>query len=391
MERMLKTLIIFSVITIALSIYIHDPAFLGQYTDYMSIYFRDPYKIVVGYPYIDYPFEYTPLIALQWTAASKMALYLFSQGHDPLTAITRAFYIINAAFYMLYLFAIYLIAKKIDASKVSIALAVISPSMIYYLFYNWDISASALMAIGLLLMLKGRHYVASSLLGLAASIKIFPGIALLTSVLAMHREGLGFKKIFITLAIGVSAASTPYIALLLLYTPALFYILNYHSNWYCENCFYVLFTSDIFDPHFRIASIVLMISIPLLYFMYIYRHSFTVKHLSITASLISTSLSISFSYVYSPQMNIMISPLYIVLRGRKPYLLLLQDILNTIIMILWFYESIISGSLGIESRGPWHRESPIQWIAFTRIVLIWLIAILIARELKAGRSSRSHS
>jgi hypothetical protein len=90
-------------------------------------------------------------------------------------------------------------------------------------------------------------------------------------------------------------------------------------------------------------------------------------------------------------MNIMISPLYIVLRGRKPYLLLLQDILNTIIMILWFHESIISGYLGIESRGPWHRESPIQWIAFTRIVLIWLIAILIARELKARRSSGSHS
>jgi len=384
---MLKILIIFSVITITLSIYIHDPAFLGQYTDYMSIYARDPHKIVVGYPYIDYPFEYTPLIALQWIAASKIALYLLSHGLDSLAAITRAFYVINTAFYMLYMLAIYSIAKKINASKASTALAVISPSMIYYLIYNWDISASALMAIGLLLMMKDRHYAASFFLGLAASVKIFPVIALITYAIAMYREGLGFKKTSVTFTIGVSAASTPYIALLLLYPSALFYILSYHSNWYCENCFYVLFTSDIFDPYFRIGSTVLMISIPLLYFLYIYRRGFAVRRLSLTASLISTSLSISFSYVYSPQMNIMISPLYIVLRGRKPYILFLQDLLNTLIMILWFYESIISGSLGIESRGPWHRESPIQWIAFARITLIWLIAILLARELKAGEAS----
>ncbi len=383
----MKILIIFSAITIALGIYIHDPAFLGQYTDYMSIYVRDPHKIVAGYPYIDYSFEYTPLIALQWIAASKIALYLLSHGHDPLTAITRAFYVINTVFYMLYMLAIYSIAKKINASKVSTALAVISPSMIYYLFYNWDISASALMAIGLLLMLKDRCYAAPFFLGLAASVKIFPGIALITYAIAIYREGLGFKKTFTTLAIGVSAASAPYIALLLLYPPALFYILSYHSNWYCENCFYVLFTSDIFDPYFRIGSTILMTSIPLLYSLYIYRRDFLVRRLSLTASLISTSLSISFSYVYSPQMNIMVSPLYIVLRGRKPYLLLLQDLLNTLIMILWFYESIISGSLGIESRGPWHRESPIQWIAFARITLIWLIAILLARELKAGEAS----
>ncbi|MEM4970011.1 MAG: hypothetical protein QXE01_02025 [Sulfolobales archaeon] len=382
MKKALNTLIILGFITVVMSIYIHDPIFLGQYTDYIAIYIRDPSKTITGYPYLDYPFEYTPLIALQWMVASKIALYMLSHGFDPLSSITRAFYITNTIFYALYILAIYFIAQEANASRVSKALAIISPSMVYYLFYNWDISASALMAIGLFLLLRARYYMASFFLGLAASIKIFPGIAILTSAIIMYREGLGLRKILIALAIGVSTALAPYIILLLVYAPAFFYIISYHSNWYCENCFYVLFTSDIFDPRFRMVSTALMISIPLLYSFYIFKYSSITKHLSVMAPLISTSLSISFSYVYSPQMNIMISPLYIALRDKKTYLLLLQDILNTLIMILWFHESTISGSLGIESRGPWHRESPIQWIAFTRILLLWIIAILIARELK---------
>ncbi|GAY26569.1 hypothetical protein ATG_17730 [Desulfurococcaceae archaeon AG1] len=56
--------------------------------------------------------------------------------------------------------------------------------------------------------------------------------------------------------------------------------------------------------------------------------------------------------------------------------MLIQDILNVMIMVLWFHEGVIASMIGIESRGPWFRESPIQWIAFVRIALIWVLAVV---------------
>jgi uncharacterized membrane protein len=378
------------VITIALSIYIHDPRFLGEYTDYVAIYMRDPLKILTGYPYTDYSFEYTPLIAIQWMAVTRIALLLSAYGYDPMLSILRTTYVINTIFYIIYILAIYAIYRRIEASKISLSLAIASPSMIYYLFYNWDISASTLMVLGSLLFLRGRILTSSSLLGLAASTKIFPGMVLLSLTIIIARKD--YRKALKFLTTGLFVASAPYLALSILSPPALIYILSYHSSWYCENCFYVLFTDDIFDPMLRSISVPLMIIIPLFFIIYILRYSSPLEHTRyMVPPLIATSLSISLSYVYSPQMNIMISPLYLVLRDKALYILIIQDILNTLIMVLWFHEDLITEALGIESRGPWYRESPIQWIAFARIILIWVIGLLITREERKIYTLRAQS
>jgi len=370
---------VLGVLTIVLSLYIHDPMFLNQYTDYVAIFARDPAMILKGYPYVDYHFEYTPIIALLWLAASKLALLSSAHGYGGLEPLVRGLFAANTLFYIIYVVAIYRIARATGASKISTYLAISSPSMAYYLFYNWDIVASSLMAAGLAFLLKGRLWVSSIALGLASSVKVFPGLALIASAISISRVGLRRSAAY--LALGLVTASIPYLTLLLAYPPGFFYIIGYHSTWYCENCFYILVTDDIFNQHLRMLSTFLMVVTPIAYALYIIRVAPKDGQAGLVApSLASVSLSISLSYVYSPQMNLMISPLYLLLRGRTLYLLLLQDLLNTVIMILWFHESALSELLGIQSRGPWHRESPIQWISFSRIAILWAIAALIARN-----------
>jgi hypothetical protein len=368
-------------IAILVSIIAHDPGFLGQYTDYMTIYFRDPGRVLNGLPYVDYEFEYTPPIALIWLLASRAALLASQIGIDPFLAISRTVFSINVLFYILYIYAIYRISRISSYPYPPLALAILSPSIAYYLYYNWDIIASSLMVSGIYMLTRRRIHISAVLIGLGASIKIFPGVALIATSLAM--KCVEIRKRISFLLLGVMIAGSPYVLLWLLYSPGVEYIIRYHSNWYCENCFYVLFTDDIFDSALRTVSSIAMIAIPLIYVVsYLSRHGDLNRGAQaiLGASLSPVALSISLSYVYSPQMNIMISPLYIVLRGRAIALLLAQDILNTLIMILWFHENTIASAIGIESRGPWHRESPIQWIAFLRILLLWIVSLFILRD-----------
>lgn len=367
-------------ITALVSIIVHDPGFLGQYTDYMTLYFRDPWRVLNGLPYVDYEFEYTPPIALIWLLASRVALLTSQIGIDPFLTISRTIFSINVLFYILYIYAIYRISRISSSPYPTLALAILSPSIAYYLYYNWDIIASSLMVFGIYMLTRRRIHISAVLLGLGASVKIFPGVALIAISLAMR--GVEIRKRISFLLLGIMIAGSPYILLWLLYRPGVEYIVRYHSNWYCENCFYVLLTDDIFDSTLRTASSIAMIAVPLIYAAsYLSRHgdpNMGVQAI-LGASLPPVALSISLSYVYSPQMNIMVSPLYIMLRGRVIAMLLAQDILNTLIMILWFRESIIASVIGIESRGPWYRESPIQWIAFSRILLLWIISLFILR------------
>ncbi len=364
---------------VLMGIIIHDPAFLAQYTDYAAIYYRSHDRVLPGYPYIDYEFEYTPIIAALWLIASKTALYLSHLGYDPFASVVRSFYIINGFFYALYVYAIYKISEERRVPRALSMLSIASPSIIYYLFYNWDIVATLLMILGVYFFTKGRIYLSSLLLGLGSAVKIMPMFAVLSIFIAiMLREP---RKALFFLLLSVLTAASPFLALLSIHPPGFFYFLSYHSQWYCENCFYILLTDNIYDQMLRSLSISLMLCTPIVYTIIAMVRRTGDPHRSsesgsMLVPLLSVTLSISFSYIYSPQMNIFLTPLYLFLKNNSKYILLAQDMLNTMIMVLWFHEKAISSFLNIESRGPWFRESPIQWIAFLRIVLIWILVLM---------------
>ncbi|HWQ16279.1 MAG TPA: glycosyltransferase 87 family protein [Sulfolobales archaeon] len=367
--------VMIAVIVILIGVVIHDPLFLGEYTDYLALYYRSPEKVLSGYPYVDYEFEYTPIIAVFWLAASKIALYLSSHGYDPFLSMLRSLFAVNIFFYIAYVYLIYRISREWEIPRILSILSIASPSIVYYLFYNWDIIATFLMILGVFLYARNRVYGSSIALGLGASVKVMPIYALFSIFITILTRRIGEAVIFALL--GFSIAALPFLALLLTYPPGFFYFISYHSGWYCENCFYNLLTDDIYNQSLRTLSIILMLSMPFIYTILSHnRYTQGSGAMSIHTPLMSVALSISFSYVYSPQMNIFLAPLYLLLNNRSRYLLLIQDILNVMIMVLWFHEGVITSMIGIESRGPWFRESPIQWIAFVRIALVWVLAII---------------
>jgi len=364
-----------AIIVILIGIVIHDPLFLGEYTDYLALYHRSPDSVLSGYPYVDYEFEYTPIIAVLWLAASKIALYLSTHGYDPFLSMVRSLFAINIFFYIAYVYIIYRISKEKRTPRILSILSIASPSIVYYLFYNWDIIAAFLMILGIFLYTKNKIYGSSIALGLGASVKVIPIYALFSIFITILASRIGRAMLFALL--GFSVAALPFLALLLVYPPGFFHFLSYHSRWYCENCFYNLLTDDIYNQSLRTLSIVLTLSAPFIYTIVSYnRYIQEPGAMSMRTPLMSVALSISFSYIYSPQMNIFLAPLYLLLNNRLKYLLLIQDILNVMIMVLWFHEGVITSMIGVESRGPWFRESPIQWIAFVRIALIWVLAIV---------------
>jgi hypothetical protein len=367
--------VMIAIIVILIGIVIHDPLFLGEYTDYLALYYRSPNSVLSGYPYVDYEFEYTPIIAVLWLVASKIALYLSTHGYDPFLSMLRSLFAINIFFYITYVYIIYRISRERGIPRILSMLSIASPSIVYYLFYNWDIIATFLMILGVFLYIKNRVYGSSIALGLGASVKVIPIYALFSIFITILARRIGRAMLFALL--GLSVAALPFLALLLIYPPGFFYFFSYHSRWYCENCFYNLLTDDIYDQSLRTLSVILTLSMPFIYT--IVSHNRYIKEpgaMSMRAPLMSVALSISFSYIYSPQMNIFLAPLYLLLNNRLRYLLLIQDILNVMIMVLWFHEGVIASMIGIESRGPWFRESPIQWIAFVRIALIWVLAVV---------------
>jgi hypothetical protein len=87
---------------------------------------------------------------------------------------------------------------------------------------------------------------------------------------------------------------------------------------------------------------------------------------------------ISVSYTYTPQMNVMIAPTYLLASGSLMFgLLALSDFLNMLIMVFLFRPDMLCRILSIHSCPPsvWDPESPVQWIAFSRIVLLWVFLI----------------
>ncbi|MEZ0289664.1 MAG: hypothetical protein ABWJ42_01055 [Sulfolobales archaeon] len=363
-------ILLLAVSTIFLSTFIHGV--LLEYSDIYSILLdRSRGDTVYGVPYVDFRFEYPPFVGFLWALSSYLTRII--QTQDPVKTHMYVLFVLNALFYALYVYTVVELSAYVRSGLVRILLSIASFSMVYYLMYNWDIVAISLALLSLLYLFRERYTISSIILSLSILTKLLTAPLYLSILYYSYKRGLlkeGVRGIIISLFIILGSISS-----LMIISPRFYeYFIEYHSNWYCENCFYILFTDNIWDPSLRIVSISLMLLSPLLVTLSIasgdcdrdlYLRSYSI-------GVLSTALMISFSYVYSPQMNIMIMPLYMILSRRTIPIMLASDLLNTLIMILWFRTDIFT-SLGLSSPSPHFRTSPIQWIAFSRIILLWIV------------------
>jgi hypothetical protein len=388
-------------IVFAFSFFIHSgcPFCPGEYSDLYSVFWQvfetgssaSLYEYgarwftgtvrAIGLPYVDYRFEYPPVIAGMFYVSSVISLNL-ARWTD--VARDNAFYIVfTLAFllpaYMFYLSAIKDASKLLNADWSRVLFAVAGFGIAYYVVYNFDIIAITFAVFSLLLLIRGKAGTAGVLLGLSVASKIIPGIILLPCLLYLaRRNGRSAARYLVFFLITTIIAFAP------VYMSALRGVDVMMLEWHvsqsnvadCENCFYVMIVGILGATAWRLASQVFMVVVPL-GVMWAIRHP-DKRVEAVSRGLLMIPAVISVSYTYTPQMNVMIAPTYLLASGSLMFgLLALSDFLNMLIMVFLFRPDMLCRILSIHSCPPsvWDPESPVQWIAFSRIVLLWVFLI----------------
>ncbi|MDQ6915204.1 MAG: hypothetical protein M3155_05255 [Actinomycetota bacterium] len=174
---------------------------VGAYTDIAHLYFRDQLWQHPA-PYLDYRFEYPVLTgAFVWLA---------SLGHP---GVGQYLLVSTAMLVCLGAIAVWVVGRIEGANRWVLAAA---PALAFYAVLNWDLLGVCLLAVALLLFLRGRDLPASAVLALSVSAKLFP-VVVLPVVLALRvadrrvRSALGIAGVFavVTLLVNVPIALDP--------------------------------------------------------------------------------------------------------------------------------------------------------------------------------------
>lgn len=341
-------------------------------------------------PYRDYHFEYPPIIGLLWFASTCISFMVaLPEAYSPedywrlLDEAASIHYNLQALFLVAALlvlaYSTYGILKLWGLSYSRLVLLALSPSLIIYLTYNWDVIAASLFTLGLYSYVKGRYRAAGALIGLSVSVKLLTVLAGLALLLRLAGEGdkRGVKDYLKYFAL---ASIIPYALIAILSPHGFREFLSHHSSWYCENCLYLLLTRDIWSGHNRVmAALSVGVAAGIIITASIARAGDFRKII-----LASIMAPIVLNYVFSPQMILMITP--IALATLTPGWLsayILADALNAAIIIVFFGDS-----------NPWTLEGVTQKIALLRnIILLFILVNLLlgsALGLARGKGSGQH-
>ncbi|MCS7107017.1 MAG: hypothetical protein NZ902_02805 [Acidilobaceae archaeon] len=372
-ERALRALYVLLLIPILFSVYVHSPLFDPQpylyglkYTDFtIGVFlpvFQDPVDSSAGrgrwfneekigellggkrtcpIPYLDYHFEYPPLVGLMWLFSTCVSLFSVAPPSFPpadygniLQRVVQLHYYITAGFLFLSYLGIVFALPALALERRRPLLLLLMPSMYVFSVYNWDVVAAAFFLLSIYAIERQRYGLSGVLAGLSVSTKLltlFGGVLLGLTLLREGRRGdfLRYSAAFL------AAAALPYAAVLLLSPHGFSHMISHHATWYCENCLYMLVSNDIWSNTHRVLAALsigfLAGSLLTLTFS---------KPVDVRSALFAAvSVPITFNYVFTPQMMAMMAPLAVVTLPL-PLLALyaLADWLNALALMVFFNE-----------------------------------------------------
>ncbi len=362
-------------------------------------------------PYVDYHFEYPPLVAISWFFSTCVAIQLtLPEEYGPneyfklLSSMAVKHYSVYAVIHTLSLLALTYSASKVaesrGLSRWRVALFLIAPSTTVYLMHNWDVLASALTVASLLFFTSGRLKTSGVLLALATLSKVFPataGLVLGAVLLARgwrEKDFRGFLEFFTPFTAILTASLTTFY---LLAPKGFTKMLEHHRGWYCENCLTMLLVPDIWSDTHKILSTLLVLGLLTAVTIVAIRS----RGLDVvTATYLALAVPVALNYVTTPQMMLMLTPLAALALSRKVLAThLVSDSLNALIMPMFYYDlglrSALNNFLHLNlplEHNPYVITSPVQWVAQARnIVLVATITYLIVRYAKASPKTRSEN
>lgn len=347
-------------------------------------------------PYVDYKFEYPPIVGFFWFLTTCASFSI----SDRLTTTTSQFFstsssvnyvlqsLILFSFMTLCFYYIKKIASFCDLDAWRATLFLILPSTILYATYNWDLIASGLAVSSLYYFMKKNYKVSGLLLGFSVASKILTGGLLIPLTAHLLRDVTRGKQALRNLILYVifflTGGMTPFILMYVASAEGFLAFINHHASWYCENCVYALLVPDIFSPlhkYFYIVSGLTALTI------------IAVQTLRSSGDLVSLAYAsvgsvVALNYVFTPQMILMISPIAVLALNKKGLLkYVVADIANFLLIIAFFEDSTVRSALSRiipikTGYSPWTIDSPTQWLATTRniLILVTIVELMIKRE-----------
>jgi uncharacterized membrane protein len=362
-DKELTEVLIASTMIFSFSVWEHMPNIMpNHYSDITSVFWREGIgQGAHAIPYIQYVFEYPVIVGVLVYLCSFAGRSLGSSFSSSMAYYT---FLMN---FTLYFFAlgtviiIYKLAKLINVDKARIwKFFIIMPSFIMFIVYNWDIIAVFFTALSLYFFLNEKKLKAAAAVGLGVAGKVYP--ILLLPIYMLEVKSWRERFTLALTALGVfTALNLPFI------------ILNfngwlqtwlYHASWGIEDSWLIFFFNQM-DPKAHYAALAVLIYLVYKALLETSKKTYSSKTERVIERSFLMNLAWLFgSYVVTPQMALMLIPFYVLISFLPSALIYLSEVLNALIIVLWFTPELNFGN-------PLIALSPVQWIAASRQI-IWL-------------------
>ena len=244
---------------------------------------------------------------------------------------------------------------------------VATPSFLFIILLNWYAIGVYFAVFGIRKFLQGGYGWSGFLLGLSAASNLVTAAPALGMVLAIRNrdDAVGFVA---SAVLCFAAINAPFIAL----NPSLWLSFwQYHSDWYIEGSWMLAFLPS-FSP---LRHFVFPILFVLLYGVIVWISRRTAIGSVITLSWLTTFAFLFSTYVFTPQMQLILLPFFAVVPIVKRYWEFLAfDIINSLFLVLAFSEILLPFGITYSFDVSAYAD-PLRWLAILRSV--WLGKMLL--------------
>jgi len=263
------------------------------------------------------------------------------------------------------------IAKRLELSTYRTLYVALSPSMLIFAVYNFDIIMLALTLIGVeyFLFRENREKTGLILLGASVATKIVTAPAILVSVVARSRSIREFfeKELYVALI-----PSLAFLAVIAVSLNGFMSMLKYHSTFGCEDCIWLPLVGDLYSEsslHRIMYTVTLVVTVII---GLIISKRMTSEHDLLKLFTWVLTGTVVFNYIFPPQFVIEILPLLALVVSEKLLLLLVvADVFN-----------IVAGIKCIEvAPYGFTWGSPQQNLFFLRNILLLFIFLVLGWSL----------
>ncbi|MEM2122282.1 MAG: hypothetical protein QXE79_01465 [Candidatus Bathyarchaeia archaeon] len=344
------------------SVWEHLPGITpSHYSDVMSIFFREGIgRGTHGIPYYDYMFEYPVLVGLAVYLCSSVRLVVpgFNEAMMYYTLAMDAILYIFSMAAIIYLYRLVTLVKG-DISRIWKCFLV-APSFIMFTPYNWDIMAIALSTASLYYYLSGEKGKADLSLGLGIGAKLYPVLLILVYILEEKDWPSRLRRFFTPLLV-FAALNLPFIVANF---QTWFETWLYHARWGIEDS-WLIFIFDQMDVKAHYVALAVLVYLLYKGLLESSKRSYPSRDSRVIHRGFLVSVAWLFgNYVVTPQMALMLLPFYVLIPMIPVAAIYAAEILNALIIVLWFTPELNLGD-------PLIRSSPVQWAATLRQI-IWL-------------------